>query len=60
MTAPGAMASVGLDRRHATMSDTEDRVDETIHQVNFPQGYDCETEMFIGELFGLDRNDKVK
>ena len=42
------------------MSDTEDRVDETIHQVNFPQGYDCETEMFIGELFGLDRNDKVK
>lgn len=42
------------------MSDTEDRVDETIHQTNFPQGYDYETEIFIRELFNVDRNDKVK
>ena len=42
------------------MSDAEERVDETIHQINFAQGYDYETEMFIGELFGLDHKDNVK
>jgi|GEM_PF-4897769 hypothetical protein len=39
------------------MNDADDRVDETMHHFRFDQGYDYETEIFVGELLNVDNSD---
>ena len=41
------------------MNDEYDRVDETMHHFSFDQGYDYESEMFIGELLNGEYREAI-